>query len=70
MSEIFRLPKDGVIYTEAIFNRCRDLIAYNVWAGLERLRLDAWIANFQTQEEKYFAAKVLDEVVPKNWTGC
>ena len=59
----FQLPKDGAIYTEKIFNRCRSLISYNIWGGLEQHRLDAWISNFRTSTEKYFAAKVLDALI-------
>ena len=59
----FVLPKDGAIYSDKIFNRCRDLIAYQVWSGIDVARLDAWINNFQTQEEQYFAACVLDALL-------
>ena len=59
----FRLPKDGAIYTESIFSRCRDLIGYNIWSGIEQNRLDRWIANFSTPEEKYFAARILDILI-------
>lgn len=59
----FRLPTDGTIYSEAIFSRCRDLIGYQLWSGLQRPRLDAWINNFHTDEERYFAARVLDALI-------
>src|SRR5438874_796228 len=59
----FQLPKDGAIYTDSIFGRCHDLIAYGVWSGIEEHRLDTWIANFTTDEERYFAARVLDNLV-------
>lgn len=63
MASAFRLPRDGSIYADAIFTRCRDLIGYQVWAGLQRLRLDGWIANFRSAEERYFAARVLDALI-------
>lgn len=63
MTEPFRLPKDGNIYTEAIFSRCRELISYGIWSGIQQSRLQSWIANFQTPEERYFAALVLDLLV-------
>lgn len=59
----FQLPTDGTIYSEAVFSRCRDLIGYQLWSGLQRPRLDAWINNFRTDEERYFAARVLDALI-------
>ena len=63
MAGSFRLPPDGSIYADRIFARCRDLIGYQVWSGIQRPRLDAWIANFRTTEERYFAARVLDALI-------
>lgn len=62
-STSFQLPRDGVIYTESIFSRCRDLIGYEVWSGIEPHRLDMWIRNFRTAEEQYLAARVLDSLI-------
>lgn len=62
-SPAFQLPKDGAIYTEAVFSRCRDLVSYGVWSGIQPHRLDTWIANFETVEERYFAARVLDALI-------
>ncbi len=62
-SPLFQLPKDGAIYTKSVFSRCHDLIGYNVWSGIEPHRLDSWIANFKTPEERYFAARVLDVLI-------
>ena len=66
----FRLPKDALIYTSSIFDRSRDLIAYNIWSGLPPHQLDTWINNFRSPEEQYFAAKVLDALIyrPKSQT--
>lgn len=63
MVDVFRLPKDGSIYADAVFSRCRNLISYGIWSGLSRSRLDKWIANFLTPEERYFAARVLDSLI-------
>lgn len=63
MINAFQLPKDGSIYADSIFTRCRDLIAYQLWSGLQPQRLDAWIANFKTPEERYFGARVLDALI-------
>lgn len=59
----FRLPTDGSIYSNSIFTRCRELIGYQLWSGLEQHRLDAWITNFRTPEERYLAARVLDSLI-------
>lgn len=59
----FALPRDGIVYTETVFSRSRDFISYDVWSGVELHRLDQWIANFRTDEERYFAAKILDALI-------
>lgn len=59
----FRLPNHGALYTESIFDRCRDLITYNVWDGIPPHRLDSWIENFGTERERYLAAKILDALI-------
>ena len=61
--EKFGLPRDGIVYTDTVFSRSRDFISYDVWSGIELHRLDQWIANFKTEEERYFAAKVLDALI-------
>lgn len=61
--DTFRIPKDGGIYADRIFSRCRDLISYHFWSGIEQHRLDAWVANFRTPEERYFGARVLDALI-------
>ena len=62
-SNTFALPRDGIVYTDTVFSRSRDFISYDVWSGVELHRLDQWIANFRTEEERYFAAKVLDALI-------
>ncbi len=60
---VFQLPRDGRPYFEEIFQRCGDLIRYGVWGGLDISQLRRWITNFTTDEEKYFAACVLDSLI-------
>ncbi len=60
---LFRLPKDGAIYATSIFSRCKDLIAYQIWSGIQPHRLDQWIGNFDGELEQYFAARVLDATI-------
>ena len=59
----FRLPADGPIYTDHVITRCKGLIAHNVWQGLEEIRLSKWLNNFATDEQRYFAARVLDTLM-------
>jgi len=57
------LPKDWQIYSSQIRDRCRDLIEYKIWGGIDLIKLDAWRHNFKTAEEKYFSACVLDSLI-------
>jgi len=59
----FELPEDGRTYTEYIVARSKDLIAYNIWEGLQEIRLSKWLNNFRTDERRYFAARVLDTLI-------
>ena len=56
----FTLPPDGPIYTDHIISRCRDLIAHNIWQGIDDIQLGQWLNNFPLAEQRYFAARVLD----------
>jgi len=57
------LPKEWKIYSNAIRDRCRDLIEYKIWGGIDLIRFDAWRRNFKTDEEKYFSACILDSII-------
>jgi hypothetical protein len=60
----FTLPKDGQTYHTEIFDRCAELINFNIWGGVHLLsRLRIWATNFRTDEERYFAACVLDNLI-------
>jgi hypothetical protein len=59
----FQLPKDGLTYSREIFQRCTALIACDIWKDLDPSRFRQWLNNFTTQEEKYFAACVLDGLI-------
>lgn len=59
----FKLPEDGPTYTDHIITRSKDLIAHNIWQGLEEIRLSNWLNNFATAEHRYFAARVLDTLM-------
>lgn len=63
MIATFQLPKDGLTYTRMITARCESLIATGIWADMDSPTFRRWFKNFQTDEERYFAACVLDALM-------
>jgi len=59
----FRVPEDGQTYIAKINERCADLIFHGVWDGITQIKLDKWLANFDTEQELYFAACLLDFLI-------
>lgn len=59
----FKVPADGQTYISTIIERCDNLIFHGVWEGINQLKLDKWLANFNTDEEKYFVACLLDFLI-------
>lgn len=59
----FSIPKDGGIFITDINDRCATLIDLGIWEGMSRTQLAAWLTNFETDAEKYFAACVLDSLI-------
>lgn len=59
----FEVPDDGIIYARQTVDRCVDLIYHGIWAGIDQMRLRRWLSNFSSNEEKYFAACVLDSLI-------
>ncbi len=57
------LPKEWKIYSNSIRDRCRDMIEYKIWGGIDLIKFEAWRHNFKTDEEKYFSACVLDSLI-------
>jgi hypothetical protein len=62
-SVIFTVPRDGESYISHILERCSDLIDTKIWQGIEKSNIEAWLTNFHTVEEKYFAAVILDALM-------
>ena len=58
-----RLPTDWRVYISEIKDRSESLIHYHIWSGLHVIRLRAWMSNFITDEERYFAACILDFLI-------
>ena len=59
----FTVPRDGEIFIEQVLERCRNLISSGIWEGLSQVRLDTWMKNFTSDEERYFGACVLDSLI-------
>lgn len=59
----FRVPRDGKIYIDQILDRCISLIQCGIWGDFHPSRLRLWMSNFMTDEERYFAACVLDSLI-------
>jgi hypothetical protein len=62
-SNPFRLPKHGLSFPLDILARSLDLIGRGIWSGIKPVRLNRWFKNFGTEEERYFAACVLDHLI-------
>lgn len=59
----FAVPPDGEVFTNDILERAGALIDAGIWEGIDHVRLRTWLRNFDSPEEKYFAACVLDGLV-------
>lgn len=57
------LPADWKTYHAEIKDRCINLITYKIWNGIDTLKFNSWIKNFQTEEEKYLCACILDSLM-------
>jgi len=57
------LPKEWKTYANAIRDRCRDLIEYKIWSGMDLMQFDTWRQNFITDDEKYFSSCLLDSLI-------
>lgn len=47
--------------------QCVKLIQYGIWKGVDSNDLKAWLKNFETPQEKYFAARLIDWLVYRNF---
>jgi hypothetical protein len=61
--EAFAVPPDGEVFTNSILARSDAMIETGIWEGLTHVRLRSWLKNFESPEERYFAACVLDGLV-------
>ena len=59
----FSIPKDGSIFMSDVRERIETLIELGIWHGISRTQLNAWLTNFESDLELYFAACVLDVLI-------
>lgn len=60
---IFAIPERAETYVRDITQRCEELVESQIWRGIDIPRLRAWLANFTTPAESYFAARILDAFI-------
>jgi hypothetical protein len=60
---MFKAPVDWISYYDVVIERCNNYIKTGYWEGIEELKLKLWLTNFYSDEEKYFAACLLDALV-------
>ena len=51
-------------------SECEQLIKYRIWDGIDSNNFKSWLKNFETPEEKYFAALVLEWLVYRTDNHC
>ena len=59
----FGVPPYGYGFDSRILTRSLALIDRGIWGGLKPVRLKRWLKNFETDEERYLAACVLDALI-------
>lgn len=59
----FHAPKFAESYIDQVKDRSLQLITSGIWSGIEISTLRTWLNNFNTSDEKYFAACVLDSLM-------
>jgi hypothetical protein len=59
----FQVPPDGYTFCSDIMTRSQNLIDRGIWSGMKLERLRRWYKNFQSDEEKYFAACIIDALI-------
>ena len=60
------LPENHQQYYEGIVERSEKYIKLGYWSEIDLATLHGWLNNFNTKEEKYFSALILDKLVYRN----
>ena len=59
----FQVPENGLTYVNLVKERCNNFISSHIWSGIDKNTLRLWLNNFVSEEEKYFAACILDNLI-------
>jgi hypothetical protein len=60
---MFKAPEGSESFYEDVVAKSEKYISIGYWDDIEQLNLRSWLTNFETPEEKYFAACLLDSLV-------
>lgn len=63
---ILKLPKNHQQYYVSIIERSKKYIKLGYWSEIDVSILERWLGNFNTTEEKYFSALILDKIIYRN----
>ncbi len=66
----FQVPPGGEAFTGSVIDKTRLLISQGIWEGIEELKFDRWLRNFNTPEEQYFAACLLNAFTFRSRKMC
>jgi hypothetical protein len=59
---MLNLPENARIFTESVINDCRQLINLGIWE-IQMSRFEGWIRQFCGEEEEYFSACLLYQLI-------
>ena len=60
------LPENHKYYVERVVKRTKKYISFDLWDNVDLSSFNRWLENFQTDQEQYLAALLLDKIVYKN----
>lgn len=63
MASHFEIPPRGLTYIDDVVDRCKNLINFGIWSGIDWAVLNTWLNNFQTDSERFFSACILDSLI-------
>ncbi len=62
----FKAPDDFQLFYDEILKRCYSFIELGYWNKIDKSKLNIWLDNFQTNEEKYLSALILHKIIYRN----
>ncbi len=61
-----KLPKNHLYYYNQTIEKSKKYIKLGYWSDIDISTLELWLKNFNTEEEKYFSALILDKIIYRN----